>query len=61
MENVMDEIMALCITYYYMFSAEQLVRNETDDKTREALYAGYLKCKNNFELQYKKVKDLVNE
>lgn len=61
MENVMDEIMALCISYHYMFSTEQLVRNEEDDKVREALYTGYVKYRDNFDSQYKKVKMLVDE
>jgi hypothetical protein len=58
-EDIMSQIMNLCINYCQLFLAEQAIRNENDNKARKSLMVGYLANKDIFDTQYKKVEDLI--
>ena len=60
-KNIMPEIMSLCILYHNMYSAEDVVRRQTDDENRELAYKIYIKTKAVFDKQFKKVEGLINE
>lgn len=61
MEDIMTEIMSLCVKYNQMFMTERAVRNCEDDTNYEMLSKAYELDKENFDNQYSKVENLIKK
>jgi hypothetical protein len=59
MEDVMDEIMFLCVRYHEMYMRERAVRNCEDMNNYETLAKSYEMDKKTFDEQYTKVENLI--
>lgn len=59
METIMNEIMTLCYRYTEMYNAEQRTKNCTEDEY-QFFIKGYLLNKELFDIQYKKVQELIS-
>ena len=60
MEDIMKEIMFLCVRYHEMYMMERAVRNCEDMDNYETLSKAYELDKQTFDEQYSKVENLIN-